>query len=88
VTLANLFIILLSKAQGRALGKLYHLKTAATPADLKESRNTLDSLVRMGFAAYQPQLGGEHSANFMRHCTYYQITIEGHEAYPSVDVPA
>lgn len=81
-------MIIISKAQARALGKLYriykanHEKPAATPADLKEGLPTLNALVDMGYAARQLTLG---IIGRPRTCSYYQITLEGVEDLPHID---
>jgi DNA-binding MarR family transcriptional regulator len=82
------WMIAVSQPQGRALAKLFRRhaanpdKPAATAYDLKESRATLDSLCRMGFATFRHNLG--HIA-FPRSCIYYQITKSGREAFPHVE---
>ena len=80
--------IIISKAQARALRKLYERnlehpeKPAMTPAELKESLPTLNALVDEGYAARQLTLG---FLTEPRTCSYYQITLEGVEDYPDID---
>lgn len=84
------YLIILSKAQGRALNKLMDLyeaspRKSATPYDLKERFTTLDALVTQGFASRTLRLG--YITNPRLH-SFYRITAYGREALPHVDVPS
>jgi DNA-binding PadR family transcriptional regulator len=82
-------LIIISKAQGRALEKLMALAESdlthpyATARMLKESLPTLRALHEMGFVSHRRALRIRENP---RDDTYWQITESGKSAFPSVEV--
>ena len=75
-------MIIISKAQARALGKLSDHTEPASAYRLRERLPTLNSLCNMGFARIAERLPTD---TWPRINILYEITEEGRAAYPHVD---